>query len=98
MYFEVLRQGPRLAWRGRKLKSEGSLGPLPHFEVLRQRPSLAFIILNAPSEEAPQGGGREGACSIIAQARLQARRRVAGGACRGAQARASASAGGHFPH
>ena len=44
-------------------------------------------------QEAPQGGGREGACSIIAQARLQARRRVAGGACRGAQARASASGG-----
>ena len=85
---------------GLKLEREGCLGPWLHVEVLRQRPSLAFIILNAPSEEAPQGGGCEGACSIIVQARLQARRRVAGGACRGAQARASASGffRGRFPY
>ena len=58
---------------GLKLKREGSAWPWPHFEVLRQCPSLAFIILNAPSEDAPQGGGCEGAFSIIVQARLQAR-------------------------
>ena len=68
---------------GLKLGREGSLWPWPHFEVLRQCPSLAFIILNPPSEEAPQGGGGEGGFSIIVQGRLQARRRVAGGALRG---------------
>ena len=68
---------------GLKLGREGSLWPWPHFEVLRQCPSLAFIILNPPSEEAPQGGGCEGGISIIVQGRLQARRRVAGGALRG---------------
>ena len=66
----------------------------PWLQPLAQERSLGRSL----RQEAPQGGGREGACSIIAQARLQARRRVAGGACRGAQARASASAGGHFPH
>ena len=65
---------------GLKLKREGSAWPWPHFEVLRQCPSLAFIILNPPSEEAPQGGGCEGGVSIIVQGRLQARRRVGGGA------------------
>ena len=49
----------------------------PWLQPLAQERSLGRSL----RQEAPQGGGREGACSIIAQARLQARRRVAGGAC-----------------
>ena len=50
---------------------------------------MAFIILNAPLQEAPQGGAYESALSLIVRARLQARRRVAGGGCRGTVASGS---------
>ena len=44
---------------------------------------FGFYNTKSTSEEAPQGGGCGGGFSIIVQGRLQARRRVAGGALRG---------------